>query len=169
LASARRTELLEKTATDVRRSVSRVNRLLARSLPRGGLTQAKLSALASLQRDGSMAARGLSDRMTIRPQSLTRVLSDLEAEGLITRMRALEDGREHVLSITPKGSELMRQEGLRRDALIRNVMQHALSRTEIEVLAIAARVLDRVADMWSVFAPTSANDEPLRPIADQRE
>ena len=121
------------------------------SLPKGGLSQTKLSALASLQRDGTTNARTLSERMTIRPQSLTRVLADLESEGLVTRSRAAEDGREHVLHLTSAGVEVMRQEGLRRDALVGAVMQHALTRTEIELLEIAGRVLEKMADRWTTF------------------
>jgi DNA-binding MarR family transcriptional regulator len=77
----------------VRRGISRIHRLVAASLPRGDLSQAKISALASLQREGSTNAGTLSGRMTIRPQSLTRVLADLERDGLVTRTRAVEDGR----------------------------------------------------------------------------
>jgi DNA-binding MarR family transcriptional regulator len=126
-------------------------------LPRGDLSQAKISALASLQREGSTNAGTLSGRMTIRPQSLTRVLADLERDGLVTRTRAVEDGREHVMHLTPQGSELVTQEGLRRDALVRDVMQHALTRMEIELLTIAGRILEKMADRWSTFADVNAH------------
>lgn len=119
------------------------------------MSQTKLSALASLLRDGTTNARTLSERMTIRPQSLTRVLADLESEGLVTRSRAAEDRREHVLRLTPAGVEVMRQEGLRRDALVGAVMQHALTRTEIELLAIAGRILEKMADRWTTFVEVS--------------
>jgi DNA-binding MarR family transcriptional regulator len=153
---SRRAKLAKAAAPGVRRGVSRVSRLLVASLPRSGLSQTKLSALASLLRDGPTNARTLSERMAIRPQSLTRILAGLESEGLVFRIRAAEDGREHILSLTPAGVELMRQEGLRRDALVRDVMQHALTRTEIELLAIAGRILEKMADRWTVFADVNA-------------
>src|SRR5579864_9526076 len=90
---SRRALLAKEAATDVRRGILRVSRLLAASVPRGGLSQMKLSALASLNRDGDVNASGLSGRMTVRPQSLTRILAELETAGLITRTRAAEDER----------------------------------------------------------------------------
>ena len=135
-------------ATDMRRSISRLGRLLAAGVARGHLSQAKLSALVSLMRDGSTNATALSERMTIRPQSLTRILADLATQELLTRTRATQDGREYLLTITRKGLELVRQEGLRRDKLMLEARRRSLNSTEMEVLAIAARILDRMADDW---------------------
>jgi DNA-binding MarR family transcriptional regulator len=137
--------------------------LVAASLPRGGLSQAKLSTLASLLRDGPTNAGTLSGRLTMRPQSLTRILADLESEGLLTRTRAAEDGREHILHLTPQGFERVREEGLRRDALVRDAMQHALTRMEIELLAIAARILEKMADRWTAFVDVNPQTSPGEP------
>lgn len=156
-----RDEVSEGTATALRRSLSRVTRLLSTSAPREHLSQMKLSALASLVRQGSANASTLSERMTIRPQSLTRVLADLEEAHLITRTRAAEDGRKHILSITPKGVELVRQEGLRRDQLLREGMQRTLSRTDIELLGVAAKLLDKMADEWTRGANAAAKPASL--------
>jgi DNA-binding MarR family transcriptional regulator len=136
---------------------------MAASLPRGALSQAKFSALGSLWRDGPTNAGTLSRRMTIRPQSLTRILADLERAGFVIRTRAVEDGREHVLSLTPKAKEMVRAEGLRRNALLSGVMQHALSRNEIELLAIAGRILEKLADRWSAYSDVDANTSPREP------
>ena len=133
---------------------------MAASLPRGGISQTKLSAIASLWRDGATSAGTLSKRMTIRPQSLTRILADLEAQGLVTRTRPIEDGREHILDLTPRAVQLIREEGARRNALMREVMQHALSRTEIELLGIAARILGKLADRWTVYAQLDSLTSP---------
>ena len=135
--------------TEVRRSIMRVYRLMAAGAPRGALSRAKLSALAALARYGPMTAGGLSGTMIIRPQSLTRVLAQLEKAGLTVRARGVEDAREHLVSITQAGAEVVRQEGKRRDALMSEAMRRALTSLEIEVLAIAARILDKMADEWS--------------------
>jgi DNA-binding MarR family transcriptional regulator len=153
--SKRRAKLAAAAAPKVQRGVSQVYRLLAASLPRGPLSRAKLSALMSLMRGGPTNAGTLSQRMTIRPQSLTRILVALEREGLVSRTRAAEDAREHILHLSAQGRERVLAERERRDELMREVMQHALTRTEIELLAIAGRILEKLADRWTTFTDTN--------------
>ena len=62
-------------------------------MPRDELTPMRLTALGILRRDGPMVARVLATRLGILPQSLTRILADLEAAGLLTRSRDPDDGR----------------------------------------------------------------------------
>lgn len=97
-----------QAATEFRRSVTRLSRLLAASMPKGELSPTKLSALGILHREGPLSASGLASRLGILPQSLTRILSDLESEDLLTRARHPDDGREHILRPTAKATALMR-------------------------------------------------------------
>src|SRR4249920_2245587 len=102
--------------TEFRRSVTRLGRLLAFSMPKGELTPTKLTALGILRREGPLSANALASRLGILPQSLTRILVDLESENLLTRTRDARDGREHILKPTAKAVALMQAEGGRRDA-----------------------------------------------------
>ena len=136
--------------TEFRRSVTRLSRLLAVGMPKGELSPMKLSALGILHREGPLSASGLASRLGILPQSLTRILADLESEGLLTRGRDARDGREHILKPTTKAVALMREEGKRRDATVRAVMQSALTPVEIELLLVAAKAINKLADAWSV-------------------
>jgi DNA-binding MarR family transcriptional regulator len=145
-------------ATEFRRSVTRLGRLLAASMPKGELSPMKLSALGILRRKGPLSASGLASRLGILPQSLTRILADLENEGLVTRTRGPEDGREHVLRSTDKAAALMRAEGVRRDAIIRETMLRALTPVEIELLFVAGKAINKLADAWS-FANETAREE----------
>ena len=81
--------------TEFRRSVTRLGRLLGASMPKGELSPMKLSALGILRRAGPLSASALAVRLGILPQSLTRILADLESEGLLTRTRDARDAREH--------------------------------------------------------------------------
>ena len=145
-------------ATEFRRSVTRLGRLLAASMPKGELSPMKLSALGILRREGPLSASGLASRLGILPQSLTRILADLENEGLVTRTRGPEDGREHVLRSTDKAAALMRAEGVRRDTIIRETMLRALTPVEIELLFVAGKAINKLADAWS-FANETAREE----------
>ena len=119
----------------------------------------KLSALGILHRDGALSASGLASRLGILPQSLTRIVADLEDEGLLTRSRDARDGREHILEPTVKAVALMRAEGKRRDTTMRVVMQSALTPVEIELLFVAAKAINKLADAWSVPDRAKAQSE----------
>jgi DNA-binding MarR family transcriptional regulator len=156
-ASAR---VASETPTEFRRSVTRMARLLGTSMPKGELTPMKLSALGILRRGGPMSASALASQLGILRQSLTRILADLEAEGLLTRSRDGDDGREHVLQPTPKALTLMRAEGVRRDAAMREAMLRVLTPIEIELLQLAAKAMNKLADGWSAaLAKSSTSDE----------
>lgn len=109
----------------------------------------KLAALGVLRRGGPLSASALAERVGIRPLSLTRTLADLEEAELLTRRRDPDDAREHRLEATAKAVRLMREEGERRDRAIREVMQRVLTPLEIDLLLIAARALDKLADRWT--------------------
>jgi DNA-binding MarR family transcriptional regulator len=148
-----------RPATELRRSITRMARLLGTSMPKGELSPAKLSALGILRRDGPMTASALSSRLGIRPQSLTRVLADVERAELLIRTRDPRDSREHILTVTPKAVSLMRDEGVRRDRLMRQTMQRVLTSVEIELLLLSAKLLNKLADGWSsADAETAAPD-----------
>jgi DNA-binding MarR family transcriptional regulator len=140
--------------TEFRRSVTRLGRLLAASMPKGELSPMKLSALSILGREGSFSASALASRLGILPQSLTRILADLASEDLLTRHRDERDAREHILEPTAKARSLMRTEGARRDAILREAMQRALTPIEIEVLLVAGKAINKLADAWA--APTAS-------------
>ena len=146
--------------TEFRRSVTRMARLLGTSMPKGELTPMKLSALGILRRAGPMSASALASQLGILPQSLTRILADLEAEGFLTRGRDAQDGREHVLKPTPKALTLMGAEGVRRDAAMREAMLRVLTPVEIDLLLLAAKTMNKLADGWSMaLAKSSTSNE----------
>ena len=147
--------------TEFRRSVTGLGRLLSASMPRGELSPMKLSALGILHRDGPLSASALATRLGILPQSLTRILADLENEDLLTRSRDARDGREHILQPTAKAVALMRAEGKRRDAAMRAIMHRALTPIEIELLFVAAKAINKLAAAWGDMGEAKANAEEI--------
>ena len=148
--------------TEFRRSVTRLGRLLSASMPKGDLTPTKLTALGILRRGGPLSANVLASRLGILPQSLTRIIADLENEGLLTRTRDVRDGREHILEPTKRAIALMRAEGARRDAVMREAMRRGLTPVEIELLFVAARAINKLADAWTV--PETSKQEQEEPV-----
>jgi DNA-binding MarR family transcriptional regulator len=148
-----------ESVTEFRRSVTRLGRLLSASMPKGDLTPTKLTALGILRREGPLSANALASRLGILPQSLTRIIADLENEGLLTRTRDARDGREHILEPTRKAIALMRAEGARRDAIMRETMGRGLTPVEIDLLFVAARAINKLADAWTMPEATRQKQE----------
>jgi DNA-binding MarR family transcriptional regulator len=139
---------LDQGATEFRRSITRMARLFSAGMPKGELTPIRLSALGILRRDGPMTASMLASRLGIRPQSMTRILAELEGGGMLTRSRGPNDTREHILDVTPKAVELMREEGIRRDESMRTAMRSVLTPVEIDLLILATKTINKLADGW---------------------
>ncbi|WP_225845363.1 MarR family winged helix-turn-helix transcriptional regulator [Streptomyces sp. HPF1205] len=132
-------------AAVVRRAVNRLGRRMrAERLP-DGLPTGKLAALAHLYRSGPGTARAMAAALHVQPQSLTRTLAALEEEGLVTRVRDTEDGRQYLIELTWRGFEAMARDVDHRDAWLRRRMATELNDTEREVLRLAAGLLDRLA------------------------
>jgi DNA-binding MarR family transcriptional regulator len=141
--------VVDRGATEFRRSITRMARLLSASMPKGELTPTKLSALGIVRRDGPMTASKLASRLGIRPQSLTRILAELEGGEMVTRRRGPNDTREHILDVTAKAVALMREEGIRRDEAMRAAMRSVLTPVEIELLILATKTINKLANGWN--------------------
>ena len=63
------------------------------------------------------------------------------------------------------GGRLVRAEGARRDQAMREAMERALTPLEIDLQLLAAKVLDKLADGWSVCIIPRGSLSPLRGFA----
>ncbi|MFC4033678.1 MarR family winged helix-turn-helix transcriptional regulator [Streptomyces polygonati] len=149
------------SAAVVRRAVNRLGRRMrAERLP-DGLPNGKLGILAHLYRSGPGSPSAIAAALHVQPQSLTRTLAALEADGLVTRARDAADGRQHRIELTRDGFEAMARDVDHRDAWLRARMQAELNETEREVLRLAARLLDRLAEepeTWPAADTAAAAD-----------
>jgi DNA-binding MarR family transcriptional regulator len=73
-----------------------------------GLSMAKLGVLGRLYRNGTTTPTALAAYLRIQPQSLTRLLADLQRRKLITRRPDEADRRQSLLELTPAEQELLR-------------------------------------------------------------
>ena len=95
-------------ANEVRRSVTRMARRLRRLRSDQSVRGTKLGLLGWLfRRDAPMTATELAGLEQLKPQSLTRLIADLEQRGLIQRRQDDVDRRQMLIEITPKGRELL--------------------------------------------------------------
>src|SRR5436190_2422091 len=106
----------------VRRSVLRLARRLRAERPAGSVSLGKLSILGHLQPAGALTAGELATRERAQPQSLTRVLAELEQEGLIVREQDAADRRRVMVRITGAGTAALVRDMRERDAWLAAAM-----------------------------------------------
>jgi DNA-binding MarR family transcriptional regulator len=142
-------------ASVIRRGVNRLDRRLRSEGPPDGLALGKLSILGHLTRAAeAMTPTELAAADRLQPQSLTRVLADLERDGLVARRHDGSDGRRFQITITAAGRSALRRDMRQRDAwLAQGMMQ--LSPTERGVLRLAGELMDGLADAPAVETAAS--------------
>jgi len=128
----------------IRQGVLRLARRLRAERAPGALSSNQVAVLAHLHRFGASTPGGIAAAEGQQPQSLTRTFQELQMAGLIHRGRSARDGRESVLTITAAGSRALRQDMAQRDAWLAGALA-ALSDAEVEILRVAASLLDRLA------------------------
>ena len=112
----------------------------------GTVSFGKLSILGHLQAQGAMTAGDLAVLEQSQPQTLTRVLAELEGQRLISRTQDPADRRRAIIAITRDGSRVLMEDMRHRDTWLAEAMARALSPTEHQLLSLAANLLDRLVD-----------------------
>lgn len=136
-----------KAATKLRRSVTHLARRLRGLRSDHGISGSKLAILGWLFREGKpMTATDLARLERLQPQSLTRIIAELDEQGLIRRTPAEEDRRQILIEITQTGKELLVVDAYRQNQWLMETMAARLTKAEREMLAIAADLLDRLAN-----------------------
>jgi DNA-binding MarR family transcriptional regulator len=134
-------------AVVLRRALSRLMRTLRHVRADHGVSPSKLSVLGRLHRAGEpLTAVELARAERLQPQSLTRIIADLAERGLIARRQDPADRRALLIDITDAGRALLIDDAKLQSVWLARAMQQRLTPTEAALLAIAATLLDRLAD-----------------------
>ncbi len=141
-----RLEARRGVAADVRRGVTRLAHRLRVERPADALTANKISVLSHLHRNGPSTPGEIAAAEHQLPQSLTRVFSDLQMSGLVSRAPSERDGRGSVLSLTWAGESALARDMAQRDLWLSEALGD-LTPAEVDLLSIAAGLLDRIADL----------------------
>jgi DNA-binding MarR family transcriptional regulator len=127
-------------AAQLRLSATRLARRL-RQESDSGLTPSQLSALATVERHGSVTLGVLAERERVAPPTVTKVVTKLESDGLLERRIDGHDRRVARVTITAAGSDLLAESRRRKDAWLASRIR-ALDADERRRLAAALDVLD---------------------------
>jgi MarR family transcriptional regulator, lower aerobic nicotinate degradation pathway regulator len=82
----------------------RAQRLVSEALAEEGARRPHFTVLTSLEEQGPASQAALGRRLWIDRSDLHAILAELEADGLIARMRDPDDRRRNVVTITPAGT-----------------------------------------------------------------
>jgi DNA-binding MarR family transcriptional regulator len=131
-------------ASALRLSVMRLARRMRAERADSALTLTQLAALASVERLGPVTPGDLADAERVQPPSMTRVVASLQDAGLVQRAPHPSDGRQALLTVTPAGAALLREDRRRREAWLARQLAE-LSDDDRARLRDAVEVLDRLA------------------------
>jgi DNA-binding MarR family transcriptional regulator len=108
-----------------------------------GLSAPKLSALSVLTFGGPTSLTGLARAEQVTAPTMSKLVADLEAEGLVAKRADRDDRRGVRIEVTPKGRAIMEEGRRRRLALITRGLAR-LSAAERAKLEEAAALLLRL-------------------------
>jgi len=132
-------------ASELRATVTRLNRRLRSQRTDASLTLGRLAALGTLDRHGPLTPGELATHERVQPPSMTRIIAALEVAGLVTRTDHPTDRRQVLVALSTEGKALLREDRRRRDAWLAQRMRE-LDAEDLAVLRKAAAVLNRLAD-----------------------
>lgn len=144
--SSNQTALARTLAEEIR---ALFRKLKLRYREHGGgndLTPSQAAVLLRLEKHGSATVSSLARAEGMRPQSMSAIVAPLQESGLVSGAPDPDDGRQTLISLTPKCLKWM-QEGraARQDWLTRTISQK-LSLSEQEDLQQALQLLTRLVD-----------------------
>ena len=137
---------VSEAASALRGSIARLMRRLRLERPEKALSLFKLSILGTLYRSGPVTATDLATRERIRPQSLTRLLANLEEQGFVSKETDGADRRRLLIVITPEGKKSLIASVRQQEAWLAAEMTRRLSPAERKILLDASRLLDRLTE-----------------------
>jgi DNA-binding MarR family transcriptional regulator len=109
-----------------------------------GLSAPKLSALSVLVFGGASNLKDLARAEQVTPPTMSKLVADLEAEGLAAKRVDRDDKRGVRIEVTAKGRALMEEGRRRRLALLQKKLAQ-LPKAERELLGEAAALMLRIA------------------------
>ncbi len=133
-------------AGELRVLIGKLSRRLREQANPGDFTWSQKSVIIRLEREGPATVTTLARAEGVRPQSMGATVSTLEQAGLVTGSPDPADGRQTILSITPRCREWIRASRAAKEDWLFRAIQAKLAPQEKDQLASALALLHRLAD-----------------------
>jgi DNA-binding MarR family transcriptional regulator len=138
------TPVPDEVADRLHSAAIHVLRLVRREDVSSGLTPARLSALSVLVFGGPRTVGELAAAEGVRSPTMSRLVAEMEVEGLVERHASIEDRRVVMVTATATGRRTV-QEGRRRRVAVVAERLRRLDATDVELLDRAATLMERIA------------------------
>jgi DNA-binding MarR family transcriptional regulator len=129
-------------AARLRLGVTRLARRL-RQEAEAGITPSMLSALSTLDRQGTLTMGDLCAAEQVQPPTMTRIVAALLEAALIAREADPADGRVAWVRLTPEGRKLLERSRGRKEAYLAKALRD-LDPRELATLEDATAILERI-------------------------
>jgi DNA-binding MarR family transcriptional regulator len=123
-----------------------LGRLIRRMRSEGRIPIAQLAVLGRLDRGGPATVSALATAERVRPQSMSQTVSELEADGFVTRRPDPTDRRQLLVELTDAGTATLADERRHREGWLARAIAEDLSPAERRSLEAALEPLRRLAD-----------------------
>lgn len=139
-------ELASAIALEIRTVFRKVKLHLRGQGKHGDLTPSQISVVLRLEEGGPATVSSLARAEGVRPQSMSAVITPLQQAGLVGGTPDPTDGRQTLMSLTPKCLKWLKQgRAARQDWLARKISEK-LSAREQETLRAALRLLTKLTE-----------------------
>jgi len=113
---------------------------------RSDLTPSQVSVILRLEKEGAAAVSSLARAEGMRPQSMSAVVTPLQESGLVRGAPDPSDGRQTLMSLTPKCLKLLQEGRAARQDWLTTTISKKLSVQEQEKLQAALALLARIVE-----------------------
>jgi DNA-binding MarR family transcriptional regulator len=107
-----------------------------------GIAPARLSALSVIVFGGPVSLRDLARAEQVRPPTMSRIVSALEAEGLVRRRVNQQDRRAVLIAATEKGVAVLKQGRTRRVKFLASYLSQ-LANSELSDIERAVEAIQK--------------------------
>ena len=113
---------------------------------RNDLTSSQISVILRLEKDGAATVSSLARTEAMRPQSMSAIVTPLQESGLISGTPDPSDGRQTLMSLTPKCLKWIQEGRAARQDWLTATISQKLSLREQEKLQAALELLTRLVE-----------------------
>lgn len=138
--------MTDERTNAIARGVLALARSLRTERPAKSAKLPAISILSTLYRSGPLTASRLAAEERLQPQSLTRLIGELEANGWIARTRSTIDRREISIALTRRGRRVLANDMQARRMWLEGAMAAALTQSERDMLLQASGAMLKLAD-----------------------
>ena len=140
------TGIASTLAAEIRTVCGKLKRRLREHGGPSDLTPSQVSVLLRLEKDGSATVSSLARAEGMRPQSMSAVVTPLQESGLVRGAPDPSDGRQTLMSLTPKCLKLLQEGRAARQDWLTTIISRKLSAHEQEKLQAALELLTRLVE-----------------------